>query len=223
MLRWRYLPWLLLGGVGALVLVLQVAGKAAIEPGPVEKPAVSEDHLRDTHLVTRRQLADSNSMLSRVVDGLEAVGHDGRLRTWADLHRGKPVVMLFIKDGCPCTGEIAPFFGRVANLYRDHVRFVGVIDASVKAARRYWSQQHAPELILADPEGRIIRRLEARHGGYVVLLTPAGRIDGFWPGCTAATMRELGRRITHLTGVEERPLDPTGMPEALTTGCPFTF
>jgi hypothetical protein len=55
------------------------------------------------------------------------------------------------------------------------------------------------------------------------LLTPGGVIDGFWPGCTAATMQELGRGIARLTGIGERPLNVSGMPGPLTTGCPFEF
>ena len=55
----------------------------------------------------------------------------------------------------------------------------------------------------------------------MVLLTPGGVIDGFWPGCSADTMRQLGRRVARLAGVEERPLDVSVMPASLTTGCPF--
>jgi hypothetical protein len=152
---------------------------------------------------------------------VEATGHDGRRLRWADLSGGQPVVFAFIKDGCPCSAEFEPFFQRVAALYRGRIRFVGVIDAPLKTARRYAAEQHVPHPILADPDRRIIRRLNARHGGYVALLTPEGVIDGFWPGCSVATMRELGRRIARLAGVRERPLDVTGMPRPLTTGCPF--
>jgi peroxiredoxin len=230
MLNARYCPWLILGGVGVLLLILWVAGMGAIgaapaaPPGGMEKSAyVASDHRREKHFVTPRQLADSNAMVSRVVDGLEATGHDGRRRRWAEISGGQPVVVVFIKDGCPCSAEFEPFFRRVAALYRDQVRFVGVIDASLKAARQYAAEQHVSYPILADPDRRIIRRLNARHGGYVALLTTEGVIDGFWPGCTAATMRELGRGIARLAGVVERPLDVTGMPGPLTTGCPFEF
>jgi AhpC/TSA family len=155
------------------------------------------------------------------VDGLEAFGQDGQRRGWPDLSEGQPVVVVFLKDGCPCSVESEPFFRRVAALYRSHVRFIGVIDAPVKRARQFASEQQVPYLILADPQRRLIRRLNAKHGGYVALLTPAGVIDGFWPGCTAVTMRDLGRRIARLAGIAERSLDVAGMPLALITGCPF--
>jgi peroxiredoxin len=224
----RYCPWLILGGVGALLLTLWVGSKGtggatpAAPPGDGEKSVGSAvDHTREKHFVTPRQLADSNAMLSRAADGLEATGHDGRRRRWAGLSGGQPVVVVFIKDGCPCSPEFEPFFHRVAALYRGRARFVGVIDAPVKAARQYAAEQHVPYTILADPERRIIRRLKAENGGYVALLTAEGVIDGFWPGCSVATMTELGRGIARLAGVAERPLDVTGMPGPLTTGCPF--
>jgi peroxiredoxin len=227
MLRSSYVPWLILGGVGVLAAVLQVAGKAitgAVPPGKqqgeVQRPPVA-DRTREKHPVTPRLLADSNAMLSRSVADLAATAHDGRRRGWPELSGGQPVVVVFIKDGCPCSREFEPFFRRVASLYAGHVRLVGVIDAPVKAAQEYAAREHVAHLILADSQQRIIRRLDARHGGYVALLRSDGVIDGFWPGCTAATMQELGRRIARLAGVAQRPLEVTGMPAALITGCPF--
>jgi peroxiredoxin len=228
MLGSRYSPWLILGGVGALLVAFWAAGKwtggatPAAPPGAGEKSAASAvDHRREKHLVTPQQLADSNAMLSLAADGLEATGHDGRPRRWADLSGGQPVVVVFIKDDCPCSAEFEPFFQRVAALYRDRVRFVGVIDAPVETAGQYAAEQHVPYPILADTERRIIRRLKAQNGGYVALLTTEGVIAGFWPGCSVATMTDLGRGIAGLAGVAERPLDVTGRPGPLTTGCPF--
>jgi peroxiredoxin len=228
MLSSRYCPWLILGGVGALLLILWTVGMGLSGAAPAASQRDGEkttsdasDHFREKHFVTPRQLADSNAMVNRVVGGLEATGHDGRRHRWADLSGGQPVVIVFIKDGCPCSLEFQPFFQRVADLYRGRVRFVGVIDASVKAARQYATEQHVPYPILADPDRRIIRLLKAQHGGYLALLTVEGVIDAFWPGCTATTMRDLGRRIARLAGVAERPLDVTGMAGPLTTGCPF--
>jgi hypothetical protein len=75
--------------------------------------------------------------------------------------------------------------------------------------------------VLPDPGRRIIRRLRAQNGGYVVLLTADGVIDRFWPGCSADALTDLGRRIARLADVQERPLDVADVPGSLTTGCPF--
>jgi peroxiredoxin len=228
MLKSRYLPWVILTPVTGLAVALWAAGTPGTTkplppgPAPLEKPGSrSPDHGGERHYVTPRQLADSNTMVSRALDALQAVGQDGRHLGWDELSAGRPVALVFIKEGCPCTTTFEPFFGRVEKLYRGEARFAAVIDAGTEAARRHASEQHLPYPVLADPERRIIRRLRAENGGYVVLLTADGVIDGFWPGCSADALRDLGRRIARLAGREERPLNVSGMPGSLTTGCPF--
>lgn len=131
------------------------------------------------------------------------------------------MVLVFIKHGCPCSIEFEPYFHRVAQVYRGVVRFAGVIDADLDASRRYAAEQHVPYPVFADADRKIIRRFGAKNGCYVSLLTPEGVIDGYWPGSSADALQELGRRIAKLTHVEERSLDVTGMPKALTSGCHF--
>jgi hypothetical protein len=117
--------------------------------------------------------------------------------------------------------EFEPFFHRLAGRYRDVADFAGVIDAGADTALAYATTNKTPYPVLADPDRAIIDRFEAKNGGYVALLRPESTIDALWPGCSAEMMRELGRRIAELGGVRERSIDVTGMPGALTTGCPF--
>jgi peroxiredoxin len=228
MLASRYIPWVVLAAAAGPLVVLWAVGPlrtasttsaAGSEPG--QPAARGPDHAREKHYVSPRQLADSNGMVQRQAGDFSAMTQDGRRMDWGDLSGGRPVVLIFIKEGCPCSVEVEPFFQRVEMLYAGEVRFSGVIDAGTEAAARYAIDQGVAHPILADPERRLIRRFRAKNGCYVVLLTPGGVIEGFWPGCSADTMRQLGRRIAGLAGVEERPLDVSGMPASLTTGCPF--
>jgi hypothetical protein len=57
----------------------------------------------------------------------------------------------------------------------------------------------------------------------VALVTPPGHLDTLWPGCSADMLRDLGRRLADLAGVDEQPLDTSGLPTALTGGCPFAL
>jgi peroxiredoxin len=184
---------------------------------PAAPPPVAEKHY-----VTPRQLAATGAMSSRAVAPFAAVDQDGRAVEWAGLSGGRPLVLVFIKRDCPCNVELEPFFHRVAQTYRDCVRFAGVIDAPVEGAARYAEANGVPYPMLADAERRLISRFEAENGAYVALITPDGVLDTLWPGCSAEMMRELGRRIAACAGVAERPLDCTGMPGALLTGCPFS-
>jgi AhpC/TSA family len=173
------------------------------------------------HYVTPAQLAESGALADRAVEAFSAVAPDGRVFTWSGMTRSRPFVLVFIRRGCPCNADFEPFFHRLANRYRDVAEFAGVIDADADAAFAHASAHKTPYLVLADPDRVIIHRFEAKNGGYVALLRSEGAIDTLWPGCSAEMMRELGRRIAVLSGVNERSLDVAGMPGALTTGCPF--
>lgn len=224
----RYLPWAILTAFGGFVATLWTMGalRAARPPLPgleraAENGVPRTDHTPEKHYVTPRQLAEANALVNRTISVTRATDQDGRGLGWDELSRGQPVVLVFLKEGCPCNEDFEPFFQRVERLYRGKVRFAGVMDAGTEAARRYARQQQVPYPVLADPGREIIRACRAENGGYVVLLTSAGVIDGSWPGCSADTLRALGRRIARLAGLEERPLDVTGMSGAFTTGCPF--
>jgi hypothetical protein len=130
-------------------------------------------------------------------------------------------VLVFIKKDCPCSVEFEPSFHRLERCYKGRVRFFGVIDGSVTDARHYAEANRVPYTVLADPDRAIITRFKAENGGYVALLTEGGVVDTLWPGCSALMMKELGRKISTLAGVEERPVEVSGMPPVLTTGCPF--
>jgi hypothetical protein len=117
--------------------------------------------------------------------------------------------------------EFEPFFHRLERCYKGRVRFFGVIDGGVADARTYAEANRVPYPVLADPDRAVITRFKAENGGYVALLRPGGVVDALWPGCSAEMARELGRRISTLAGVKERPVEVSGMPPALTTGCPF--
>jgi AhpC/TSA family len=175
----------------------------------------------ERHYVTPAQLAESGAWADRRVRSFSAMAHDGTPFTWSGMSRARPLVLVFIRRGCPCNVEFEPFFHRLAGRYRDVADFAGVIDAGADTALAYATANKTPYRVLADPDRAIIARFEAQNGGYVALLRPEGVVDTLWPGCSAEMMRELGRRIAELGAVTERSLDVAGMPGALTTGCPF--
>src|SRR5689334_6091561 len=131
MLAPRYLPWAVLAAVGGLLFAAWATGPlrpTSAPPGPGQPAARGAERAREKHYVGPRQLADSNAMVSREVGGMWATAHDGRRVGWDDLSGGRPVVLVFIKEGCPCSAEVEPFFRRVEDLYRAEVGFAGVID-----------------------------------------------------------------------------------------------
>jgi peroxiredoxin len=203
----------------AWAMLLWLAGRERSEIPAREiipaKPAVEK------HFVTPEQLVECGALAERRIEPFCAVAHDGAQFTWPAAGGARPLVLVFIKRGCPCSVEFEPFFHRLEERYRDAVDFVGVIDADADSARAYAAANKVPYRVLADPDRAIIARFEAKHGGYVALLGRNGRLDTLWPGCSAEMMRALGRRIAALRALTERSLDVSDMPKVLTTGCPF--
>jgi peroxiredoxin len=217
-------PWMALGGLILFALAsdrgwsTRSDGSAAKQVIQVKTDQKSE---RTIHYVTPRQVLDANAMVRSAVNDVSAVDQGGTRRDWAALGGGQPVVLVFARKGCPCNAQFEPFFQRVERLYQGKVRFAAVIDADVEEARSYQAELNVPYPVLADPDRELIRRFKVENGGYVVLLANDATIDGAWPGCSADGLRELGRRIARLSGVDERPVDTRDMPRALITGCPF--
>jgi hypothetical protein len=189
----------------------------------------------DVHYVTPRQLTQSAALVTTIVPALGATAHTNELFEWPRPDDRWPLLLVFIKEGCPCSVAMEPFFHRLARTYADTACFAGVIDADVRAARRYAEANGTPYPILADPDRQIIHHLQAQNGVYVALVVrPAASlatlgageenvsaIDSHWPGCSAEMFTEMGRRIAAAAGVAERPLDVCGLPSAPVTGCPF--
>lgn len=217
--------------------LLTAFGFWALRPGPAGPKSATPAQAREpeVHYVTPRQLTDSAALATTVVPTLTATTDRDRFFTWPLLDDRRPLLLIFIKEGCPCSVELEPFFHRLERAYADVVLFAGVIDADARTARRYAEANATPYPILADPERQIIHRLRAANGAYVALValpvSPDARagtgaqdgpaIDSLWPGCSAEIFTHMGRRIAAAAGVAERPLDVTGLPSAAVTGCPF--
>jgi hypothetical protein len=185
------------------------------------------------HYVTPRQLTDSSALAATAVPALAATTDRDQSFTWPHPGDRRPLVLIFIKNGCPCSAEMEPFFQRLARTYADVAHFAGVIDGDVRSAHRYAEANATPYPILVDPQRQIIHRFRAENGVYVALVCPPGgsparagapgepTIDCLWPGCSAEMLIQMGQRIAARTGIAERPLDVSGAPGAPVTGCPF--
>ena len=173
------------------------------------------------HYVTPDQLVESGALADRKVGSFSVLAADGPVFNPSAASGRQPLVLFFVRRGCPCNAEFEPFFHRLATRYQDVAEFAGVMDVGTDEALAYAAAHETPYRILADSDRTIINRFEAKNGGYVALVRPDGAVDTLWPGCSAEMMRELGRRIAELGAVTERSIDVAGMPGALTTGCPF--
>ena len=217
-------PWFILFVIGCFALMgqrLTVVGPVESADNGADLKGGTQPLVRQIHYASPAQVIATNGMSGQVFADLTAETPDGGHLNWESLSLDLPVVLVFVKQGCPCNVEFEQFFQRVERLYRGSVRFATVIDGDADAARAYAAQLAVPYPVLPDPERSLIRGFQAENGGYFVLLGSDGVIDGFWPGCSADSLRDLGRRIARHAAVEERSLDTESMPGPLLTGCPF--
>lgn len=137
--------------------------------------------------------------------------------------QGRPTVIIFIKEGCPCSEAADPCFRRLFTVYGDQVAFLGIIDGDASVAKRWTEEHDTPYPVLADPDLKLIQGYQAERSAYVALINRAGTVDRLWPGYSAGMLRELGTRLAHAGGTTEETLDVGDAPEELTSGCSFSI
>ena len=219
------------------VALLAALGFWALRPGPSEYKAATaaQPSEQAVHYVSPRQLTATAAQATARVPALTATTDRNQVFTWPHPNDSRPLVLIFIKKGCPCSVDLEPFFQRLEHAYGEAACFAGVIDGDIHSAHRYAQANATPYPILADPHLQIIHRFRAENGAYVALLSlPATQtattganaqadavIDTLWPGCSAELLTQMGQRIAAVTGVAQRPVDVSGLPSAPITGCPF--
>ena len=132
----------------------------------------------------------------------------------------QPLVLVFIKDGCPCSESAQPFYNQLAQLYGEESRFLGVINGDLEVAARWGKVNKVAFPIMADAEQTIIRDYQAFNSAYVALVQD-GQIRRLWPGYSTGMLREAGAMLAELTGRPEGPLDLLDAPEEPYSGCPY--
>ena len=221
----RHIPWIFAGALAipalATYLIKDVSPNVGISDPQSEKVSSVERARQEPHFVTPRQLVASLEASERRVLPLAAITDQAEAVSWDDLSSGKPVVFVFIQANCPCSVEFQPYFHRTYEAYGNRMRMVGVIDGSVSVAKAYAQANRVPYPILADENCALFKKFKVTNGGYVALVDRLGIVDSLWPGCSLEMMQHLGRRICGLTDSEEQMVDYSGMPGALTSGCPI--
>jgi peroxiredoxin len=216
LMRTTLLRWLYLG----VALVWGALAGAVYLPSSTSAPSKETAVVPEVHYVTPAQLTAAAQLGEQRIT-LTGMTHEGRPFDWSRFAVGRPVVIVFIKQGCPCSVQFEPFFRRLEDAYSGAVRVLGIIDGDCATARRYVETAQVKHPVLADPERTLIGRFKAENGGYVALVRPDGTIAVLWPGLSASMMRDVSQQFALLADVEEQVIDTKDMPAALTTGCPY--
>lgn len=171
------------------------------------------------HPITGEMEAGSARLARKAAPDFELTDTTGKLWTRATVAAGKPLVVLAIKDECPCSLESQPFFNDLAKQTAGGVQFVGIINVPPVVAEKYRTDMNVPFPILSETGETTFRAFDFPRSVYVTLIDKDGKIVRQWPGYGRAMLIELAEAIATETGTAPAKLDVTMAPEEPTSGC----
>lgn len=174
------------------------------------------------HLVTEEMAIAGRTMLDRPAFRFAKPGTDGVTHELDEMLRQGPVLLTFIKQGCPCSEAAQTYFNQIHEAY-PRVSMLGVINVEIESAKRWAARFHANYPLLLDPAEELVRGYEVENSAYAVLIDRDGRIVKYWPGYSESMLNQLGSSLARMTGSTERKLDFRDAPTELYTGCPYAL
>lgn len=200
------------GGLYAWARIRSELPTGTPEPLVIEGPS--------KHLATPEMATASRAMTGRPAPEFTKPDSDGQTHRLGEMLRGGPVLLTFIKQGCPCSEAAQSFFNELHAAY-PKVSMWGVFDQDGGKAEEWAGRFHVAYPLLIDPDGELVRDYGVENSAYVVLIGRQGGIEKHWPGYSESMLRELGSLMARMTDSPERPLALADAPEDLYTGCPY--
>lgn len=216
--------------IGAILLVALAIGSFAwtraqairrVRTGISQSGAAVVASEPDKHKVTPEMLSAAETYSDSKAPTFRLNDSEGVTQDLDALLKDGPIVLIFIKDGCPCSVSAESYFNNLHALYGGRLRFLGVIDGDAAKARRWAAVQGVPFPIVPDPHGELTREYGVTNSAFVALIEPSGKINSLWPGYSSSMLKELNHRATSLAKIKEEPFETSDAPEDLYSGCPF--
>lgn len=211
----------LVGFAAALGMVSLGLVGCAEAPPPEPRAANPVEAAKPKHPVTKEMWQDAEKAAGQPAPLFEATDANGASHSLASLTGDKPLVLYFIKDGCPCSNDVEPLYQRMAAKYGDKVRFAGVINGDADVAKAWLAKMETPYPVLLDPEIKVVKEYKADRSVYLLVIGPDGNIVRMWPGYSQTMLSELNATLAKMTGTEETPFDAAYAPKEPTSGCSF--
>jgi len=209
------LVFLLLGLVGVGFFLYRAKADARLRQLGLADPEARK------HLVTEPMTQKAVERQDKPAPEIALTDSAGKPIVLKDLCAEKPVIVYFIKDGCPCSETYEPFIQELARTYQDMATVVGVIDGTRETAAAWSSRFVNPYPIAFDPSNETMARWGATNSAYTALVDREGRLVAYWPGYSRWMLEELSQKLSELTGTPRRRLAVLDAPSKLYTGCSF--
>lgn len=206
----------------AVVCLMVVTGCANNRAGTSWTDGKSRNLLDEPrHPVTQPMWQRSRAIEGKPAPDFTLTGADGKPVNLSEERNGGAVMLVFTKDGCPCSIESQPFFNTLAKGYAGHVTFLGIIDAPKHVASKYHDDFSVPyEMVLAG-EGDVFRVFDARQSVYSTLVAKDGTVVRQWPGYSKKLLVEINAALSKVSGQPLVKLDTAMAPDKESSGCAF--
>ena len=212
--------WIILSLAGFGFWRMHITESLSADPSEIEASTDSVTP-KKTHRVTNEMMAAVDKAAGNQAPDFIAPASDGKMYRLSEMTKDGPAVLIFIKEGCPCSRSADEFHQRVHAAGRGWVPFYGVINGDVKAAERWVELTHSIFPILADPELKITKSYGAASSAYVAFIGQGGRIEKLWAGYSESMLRELADRMARWVKPGMEPFDVSDAPADLYAGCPY--
>ncbi len=149
----------------AFSLALAGVGMSFYGQALLARPVSNSTNLFDEprHPVTDPMWRESRAQTGRAAPAFELHDSDGRVVRLLESCKFCPVVLVFTKDGCPCSIESQPFFNQLAAGAKGRVTFLGVIDGPRHVASKYKDDFKVPYSMLLAEDGAVFKALHQHY------------------------------------------------------------
>lgn len=173
------------------------------------------------HPVTDKMWTEAKSLDNVAVPKFKLRDQFGKEQTLESLSEGKPLVLYFIKEGCPCSVDLEPLMQRLAKSVSGDVAVAGVISGDAKVAEKWMKVGQTPYPVLLDTNLELIKAFKAERSTYTALIRPDGTVQRLWPGYSKDMLLEVAKTSSELAKTPAQPFDPAYAPATMTSGCSF--
>src|SRR5689334_6409725 len=99
---------------------------------------------RAGHGVPAARAAAATARVGQLAPSFVTRDAEGRRRSLATTAAGRPLVILFVQGGCPCSEAAQPFFNALHAAFADRVAVVGIFDGEPGEARAWAAERRVP-------------------------------------------------------------------------------
>jgi peroxiredoxin len=177
------------------------------------------------HPVTAEMRQKSEALVNSQPEKVYLKSAIGGEVSLAQLQEGRPMLVYFIKDGCPCSIESEPMFQELYQHLNDNekinVPFVGIIGSDLKIAQKWVDKFQPPYEVLSAPTQKIMAAYKAPRSVYSILLSKEGKVIKQWPGWSKRILTEINAESAKAANLAVKPFDPKYAPTEDSAGCSF--